>query len=179
MRVRNWVRVVGSAGRGAAAMVVVGVRWPQPPKAEPVKPASGKPTRRSRPTRSATMLAEARAAYAKTRDYCGTFTRQERINGTLCGRAGRRDEDARQSGRRVRPLRPARDAARDGGRVLRGEEGRQGRLPPRRRRRPQGVPEAGRRTTRSSWPTTATRSPNGAWGRSSSWSPRRRPARRR
>ncbi len=54
----------------------------QPPSSEPVKPAAA--TEAAKPADSlAAMLADARAAYAKTRDYSGTFTRQERIDGKL------------------------------------------------------------------------------------------------
>jgi hypothetical protein len=71
---------------GAAA---VGVAVAQPPT-EPIKtPASPgvTPSAAVDPIRAAdplgAMLADARAAYAKVRDYACVFTRQERINGAL------------------------------------------------------------------------------------------------
>jgi hypothetical protein len=73
-RVRNWAVV-------AVAGMAVGGVLAQPPKTEPVKPAGGVEPAKVDPL--GTMLTEARAAYAKTRDYTGTFTRQERIKGTL------------------------------------------------------------------------------------------------
>ena len=57
----------------------------QPAKNEPIKPAGG--TTVTDTARSAdplgTLLSEARTAHGKLRDYTGTFTRQERVNGTL------------------------------------------------------------------------------------------------
>lgn len=76
-RLRNWAAV---AVAGAA---VVGGVLAQQPKTEPVKPASGTITEPAKADPLGTLLSEARAAYAKTRDYTGTLTRQERINGTL------------------------------------------------------------------------------------------------
>jgi outer membrane lipoprotein-sorting protein len=78
MRARIWAV-------GAAAAALFGVAAAQQPKTQPVKPASA--TTKPEPAKSAdalaTMLGEARAAYAKTRDYSGTFTRQERVGGKL------------------------------------------------------------------------------------------------
>ncbi len=86
-----WVRNV-AAGTGAVAgvagaiagIILMGVSLAQPPKNEKSEPAKAAPTESTKPAeRFATMLADARAAYAKTRDYSGTFTRQERIGTTL------------------------------------------------------------------------------------------------
>jgi hypothetical protein len=78
MRVRNWAAA-------AVGVAVIGVAFAQQPKAEPVKPvAAGATPETAKPADPlSAMLSDARAAYAKTRDYSGTFTRQERINGTL------------------------------------------------------------------------------------------------
>lgn len=78
MRMRNWVAV-------ASGLVAVGAAFSQqPPKSGPVKPASATAPDAPKPADAlAAMLADARAAYAKTRDYSGTFTRQEMINGKL------------------------------------------------------------------------------------------------
>jgi hypothetical protein len=57
----------------------------QPPKIEPIKPAAAisvaDSPRQTDPL--GTMLGEARSALGKLRDYSGTFTRQERLKGTL------------------------------------------------------------------------------------------------
>ena len=78
MRMRMWVGAV-------AAGVVVAAAAAQKPKVEAVKPAAA--TTKADTAKPgdplAAMLAEARAALAKTRDYTGTFTRQERIDGKL------------------------------------------------------------------------------------------------
>lgn len=91
MRVRNWGAGVAAAGLVAAAaggVVLFGVALAQPPRGpnpkatekapEPAKTEVAKPA-----DPLGTMLAEAKAAYAKTRDYTGTFTRQERRAGVL------------------------------------------------------------------------------------------------
>ena len=86
MSVRNWV-VAAVAGVAAA---VAGAQ--QPPKVELIRPASGAAKPEAGKAEAAkpksgdelsTMLAEARAALGKTRDYAGTYTRQERVNGKL------------------------------------------------------------------------------------------------
>ena len=70
---------------GAAA---VGVAAAQPP-ADPTKSPGVSPAAAVDPVRAAdplgAMLADARAAYAKVRDYTCTFTRQERLHGSLSG----------------------------------------------------------------------------------------------
>jgi hypothetical protein len=77
MRLRNWAA-------GVAGLAAVGIAIAQTPRSEPVKPVAGLvPAEAAKPDPLATMLADARTAYAKTRDYTGTFTRQERINGKL------------------------------------------------------------------------------------------------
>jgi len=83
MRVRNLMVGAGTAVLGAVVMAVA-----QPPKpTDPVKPASGiTPVANTEPAKRVdlgTMLSESRAAISKLRDYSGTFTRQERIQGTL------------------------------------------------------------------------------------------------
>jgi hypothetical protein len=93
MRVRNWVVITaGTVVVLAAAIagvtgvltgtVLVGVAMAQAPKADPVKPAAAAESARPADALSG-MLTDARAAHARTRDYSGTFTRQERLNGTL------------------------------------------------------------------------------------------------
>jgi hypothetical protein len=78
MRLRSWAAF-------AAGVVVAGVVVAQPPKTEAVKPAGGSSI--SDTPKSADplgdMLSEARTAYGKMRDYSGTYTRQERLNGSL------------------------------------------------------------------------------------------------
>ena len=70
---------------GAAA---VGVAAAQPP-AEPTKSPGVSPAAAIDPVKAAdplgAMLADARAAYAKIRDYTCTFTRQEKLHGALSG----------------------------------------------------------------------------------------------
>ena len=75
MRARTWA-VVACAGLIGGAVVA------QPPKAEPGKrttPATAPKTGNT----LMTMIADARGALAKTRDYTCTFTRQEAHNGAL------------------------------------------------------------------------------------------------
>jgi hypothetical protein len=78
MRLRSWAAF-------AAGIAAVGVAVAQPPKSQPVKPASGTSltdiSKQSDPL--GTLLSESRTAHEKLRDYTATFTRQERINGTL------------------------------------------------------------------------------------------------
>ncbi len=78
MRLRSWAAF-------AAGILVTGAVVAQPPKSEPVKPAAGSSVTET--SKSAEplgdMLGEARTAYGKLRDYSGTFTRQERVKGTL------------------------------------------------------------------------------------------------
>jgi hypothetical protein len=78
MRVRNWAVLAAGVG-------LIGFAVAQPPKAGPVKPVSGAATAEAaKPADAlAAMLADARAALAKTRDYTGTYTRQERVGGKL------------------------------------------------------------------------------------------------
>ena len=75
---------VGAAG----GVILLGVAVAQQPKATdpgksdvPVAPAPKDPAKAADPLGA--MLADARTALGKLRDYTGTFTRQERINGTL------------------------------------------------------------------------------------------------
>ena len=73
---------------GLAAVVglaAIGVAIAQQPKAGPVKPVAATATPETAKSADplSTMISDARAAYAKTRDYTGTYTRQERINGSL------------------------------------------------------------------------------------------------
>jgi hypothetical protein len=85
MRVKTW------AGVACAGLLVGGAGLAQPPKSEPPRvgePAKGEPAKAdpARPAESlATMLADARTALGKVRDYTCTFTRQELRNGTLSG----------------------------------------------------------------------------------------------
>jgi hypothetical protein len=84
MRLQKWV-----VGVSAAGIAIVGVALAQPPKSAPnqgVKQVAGTTVvvaEPAKPTDLGTMLAEARGAHSKLRDYTGTFTRQERIRGTL------------------------------------------------------------------------------------------------
>jgi Protein of unknown function (DUF1571) len=82
MRLRNWAGVAGATA-AMVGIVLMSVALAQPPKpGEPAKPAA--PTDPAKPSDPlATLLTEARTAYAKMRDYTGTYTRQERIGGTL------------------------------------------------------------------------------------------------
>ncbi|MBA4066265.1 MAG: hypothetical protein C0501_21625 [Isosphaera sp.] len=75
MRVRSWAA-------GAAAVGLVGFAVAQVPKADPAKPAPPAPGPAKADPLGA-MLAEARTAHGKLRDYTGTFTRQERVGGVL------------------------------------------------------------------------------------------------
>jgi hypothetical protein len=82
--------VVG-AGAAAGGAVLVSLALGQQPKqakqSGPVKPASGIASTESlEPAKApdlSTMLADARTAYGKLRDYSGVFTRQERLRGVL------------------------------------------------------------------------------------------------
>ncbi|HEV3387059.1 MAG TPA: DUF1571 domain-containing protein [Gemmata sp.] len=78
MRLRSWAAF-------AAGVVVAGVVAAQPPKIETIKPAAGSSIadvpKSADPLSD--MLGEARTAYGKMRDYSGTYTRQERLNGSL------------------------------------------------------------------------------------------------
>jgi hypothetical protein len=78
MRLRSWAAF-------AAGVVAAGVAVAQPPKNEPIKPASATSVAEMpKPTDPlGTMVSDARGAHAKMRDYSGTFTRQERLNGSL------------------------------------------------------------------------------------------------
>lgn len=87
MRGGKWTAAACGAVAGA---VLVAVAVAQPPKTGngPVKQASGtQPAANAEPAKPAdplaAMLADARAAHGKIRDYVGTFTRQERVGGTL------------------------------------------------------------------------------------------------
>lgn len=66
----------------AAGAAAVGVAVAQPPAKPGVTPAGAVDAVRSADPLGA-MLADARAAHARVRDYACVFTRQERINGTL------------------------------------------------------------------------------------------------
>lgn len=96
MRVRNWATgVVAIIAMTAVTTVLIAAlvggvvltsaAMAQQPKSGSVKPAAATTTPEAATTADplSAMLADARAAYAKTRDYSGTYTRQERINGTL------------------------------------------------------------------------------------------------
>jgi Protein of unknown function (DUF1571) len=95
MRMRNWAAgVVATAAITAVAaaliaalvggVVLAGVAAAQPPKGATVKPAAATTPEAAKPADPlSAMLTDARAAYARMRDYSGTFTRQERINGAL------------------------------------------------------------------------------------------------
>jgi hypothetical protein len=78
MRLRSWAAL-------AAGVVVTGVVVAQPPKSDPIKPAGGASIAdASKPADPlGELLSEARTAYGKMRDYSGTYTRQERLNGSL------------------------------------------------------------------------------------------------
>lgn len=66
------------------AGVIGGVVGAQSRPGEPLRPAGGSAVVAGKPADPLTaMLAEARAAHGKIRDYTATFTRQERVNGTL------------------------------------------------------------------------------------------------
>jgi hypothetical protein len=81
---RNWAVITLTA----TAIGVAGADQPKPAAIPPAGATTAAPTASTTPTPAkadplATMLSEAKAAYAKMRDYTGTFTRQERINGVL------------------------------------------------------------------------------------------------
>ncbi len=68
----------------AGGLVACGLAVAQPPRNEPLKPTSATLTEPARPAdKLAAMLLDARTAHGKLRDYTATFTRQERIGGTL------------------------------------------------------------------------------------------------
>lgn len=85
MLLRNLMVGAGAAA-GGAILVSLALAQQQKPT-DPVKPASGITTPESTEPAKApdlsTMLADARTAYGKLRDYSGVFTRQERLRGTL------------------------------------------------------------------------------------------------
>ena len=142
--------------------LLVGVAGAQTPKADPVKPAAAAETAKPADALSA-MIADARTAHAKTRDYSGTYTRQERMNGTLSRRAGRRDEVPRQPRRRPRPLRQRPDSDRGHRRSPtrpRRRTAKSATAPP--ARRAAGVSGSSTSMTPSSSPTIAT--PVTQWG---------------
>lgn len=79
MRVKTWA-VVACAGLLAGGAVIAQPPKTEAPKSEPEKAAEApKATGES----LSTMLADARTALGKVRDYTCTFTRQEMRNGTL------------------------------------------------------------------------------------------------
>jgi hypothetical protein len=77
--------VVGVTGFLVTAIVLMSVALAQPPKSgEPGKLVTASASEAAKSADPlGTMLGEAHAAHAKLRDYTCTFTRQERINGTL------------------------------------------------------------------------------------------------
>jgi hypothetical protein len=81
MRVKAWTAAA------CAGLLVGGALLAQPPKAEAPKDApkteAPKPPDGAKGDALMTMLAEARGALAKTRDYTCTFTRQELVKGAL------------------------------------------------------------------------------------------------
>jgi hypothetical protein len=86
MRVKTWAAVA------CAGMMVGGAVVAQPPKTESPKgePAKTEPAKAPEAPKAAgesltTMLADARTALGKVRDYTCTFTRQEMRNGTISG----------------------------------------------------------------------------------------------
>jgi hypothetical protein len=177
MRMHTWAAL-------AAGLIAAGISVAQPPKTGPVKPVSGTVKDQSVEVKKpadalAEMLAEARTAHAKTRDYTGTFTRQERINGALSA------EQVAEMKLRVSPagvhVRFVRPEAVAGMEVAFSGAKKDGRM----RYRPAGIEgfERGSRNsrsmTRSSWPRIATRLRTGVSGRSSSVLPPRPHARKR
>jgi hypothetical protein len=78
MRLRSWAAF-------AAGVVVAGAVVAQTPKSEPIKPVGGASVAEVPKSGDllGDMLSEARTAHGKMRDYSGTFTRQERLNGSL------------------------------------------------------------------------------------------------
>jgi hypothetical protein len=82
MRERNTVAAAWLVAVAAGGVAIVGVAIAQPPTAaDPKPPAKAQPAKPADPLGA--MLADARTAYGKMRDYSGTFTRQEQINGVL------------------------------------------------------------------------------------------------
>ena len=79
MRMRSW------AATAAIGIAAIGVAVAQQPKAAVIKSVAATITpERAKPTDLlSAMLTDARAAYTRLRDYSGTYTRQERIDGTL------------------------------------------------------------------------------------------------
>jgi hypothetical protein len=81
MRVKTWL------GVACAGLLVGGAVLAQPPKTEAPKsePAKAPEAPKLAGESLSTMLADARTALGKVRDYTCTFTRQEMRNGTLSG----------------------------------------------------------------------------------------------
>lgn len=69
----------------AAGVAVVGMAVAQPPRIEPIKPAAAVTVAETAKSADplGDMLSECRTACGKLRDYTCTFTRQERMNGSL------------------------------------------------------------------------------------------------
>jgi Protein of unknown function (DUF1571) len=80
MRVRFWLAGVAGITAGTA---LLSVALAEPPKTPDSKVKAAGATEVAKADPLATLLADARGAYGKLRDYSGTFTRQERIKGTL------------------------------------------------------------------------------------------------
>jgi hypothetical protein len=91
MRVRNWAAMtagavavttaVGGVIAGVVGLILTGIAGAQSPKPDPVQAGD---VERGKPTDAlGAMIADARAAHARTRDYSGTYTRQVRQNGAL------------------------------------------------------------------------------------------------
>ncbi len=133
MTVRKWaIGIIALSGvmSGISGVMLMSGALAQPPKKGPVVPASGTTTPAAKATTArpadslGNMLAEAKAAHAKLRDYSGSFTRQERINGTLSAeQVGEMKARVKPVGMYVRFVRPEAsagmevaysDAARDG-----------------------------------------------------------------
>ncbi|MBA4188482.1 MAG: hypothetical protein C0467_10795 [Planctomycetaceae bacterium] len=83
MQIRNLMVGVGAMVFGAVVAAIA----QSPKQTNPVKQASGTGTvaniEAAKHADLGTMLAEARTALGKARDYTSTFTRQERLNGAL------------------------------------------------------------------------------------------------
>ena len=77
MRVKTWGAVACAGILGAGATLA------QPPKVEPAKTEAPKAPDGAKGDSLLAMIAEARGALGKTRDYTCTFTRQEMRNGAL------------------------------------------------------------------------------------------------